>query len=248
MPYNMLTSAINTSASWCDAHLPVEAAREKIPFLDAGLRLADTYGMPVVVKIDSAIDGALDQGNTMILTVRNKTSDALIAVRGYGDSLKAKEEDLVNKAGDVVTEKKGQFEDAKQVVVAKASNTYQVVSSTIQNLPKSLDIDMHLTFDKDNKLVSAVLALRDRVMAITAKGLDMTIGNDRRNALFERGAAVTAKLFGGDTSSAVPTTPTEPAAVITDKASETSTVEPVSDVAAAHTGKEDSGAEATTKA
>lgn len=60
----MLSSVVNTSVSWCQANLPVEAARERIPLVDTSLRLADAYGMPVVVKVDSIIDAVIDKGNS----------------------------------------------------------------------------------------------------------------------------------------------------------------------------------------
>ncbi|KAF4759233.1 Histone deacetylase complex subunit sap18 [Perkinsus olseni] len=232
----MLSSAVNTSVSWCQAHLPVEVAREKIPLVDTSLRLADAYGMPVVVKIDSAIDGVVNKGNYYVLSVRDKSVVAVEAVQGVRDSLRVKEEGLRNKLDGLITEKRNDFVNAKDVVITKATDTYHVVSSRLQSVPRSPDLDIHVMLDQDSRLVGAVLGLRDRLLVVTAKGLDMTVGNEKRTILFDKGSAVyeralemARRFFGVDHSeeTVLPTSPAGSAQAVTDKASETSTVEPV---------------------
>ncbi|KAF4745926.1 Histone deacetylase complex subunit sap18 [Perkinsus olseni] len=111
----MLSSAVNTSVSWCQAHLPVEVAREKIPLVDTSLRLADAYGMPIVVKIDSAIDGVVYKGNHYVLSVRDKSAVAVETVQGVRDSLRDKEEGLRKKLDGLITEKRNDFVRSRYV-------------------------------------------------------------------------------------------------------------------------------------
>ncbi|KAF4696612.1 Histone deacetylase complex subunit sap18 [Perkinsus olseni] len=200
----MLSSAVNTSVSWCQAHLPVEVAREKIPLVDTSLRLADAYGMPVVVKIDSAIDGVVNKGNYYVLSVRDKSVVAVEAVQGVRDSLRVKEEGLRNKLDGLITEKRNDFVNAKDVVITKATDTYHDCETAFSWSP--------------------------------LKGLDMTVGNEKRTILFDKGSAVyeralemARRFFGVDHSeeTVLPTSPAGSAQAVTDKASETSTVEPV---------------------
>ncbi|EER09972.1 hypothetical protein Pmar_PMAR018617 [Perkinsus marinus ATCC 50983] len=232
----MLSSVVNTSISWCQANLPVQAARERIPLVNTSLRVADAYGMPVVVKVDSIIDGIIDKGNYYVANVRGKSVAAFEAVEGMRGSLRKKEEAVRNKVGDLVTEKKNEFANAKHMVITKVNNTYHVLSSRLQKIPNSIDFDIHVLLDQDSWLVGAMLGMRDRVLAIAAKGLDMTLGEERRSAIFERGSVTYERaldmacgFLGVErrTTVAVPTSPSESSQAATDKVSETSTVEPV---------------------
>lgn len=66
MPAQVLCNAVDRSLSWLEGHLPVEAAREKFPLVNTGIELADTYGRPLVVKVDSGLDGAVDRGSKLL--------------------------------------------------------------------------------------------------------------------------------------------------------------------------------------
>lgn len=77
---------------------------------------------------------------------------------------------------------------------------------------------------------------RRLVVFVLFLGLDMTLGEERRSAIFERGSVTYERaldmacgFLGVErrTTVAVPTSPSESSQAATDKVSETSTVEPV---------------------
>ncbi|KAF4690143.1 Histone deacetylase complex subunit sap18 [Perkinsus olseni] len=196
MPAQVLSNAVDRSISWLGGYLPVEAAREKFPLVNTGINLADTYGRPLVVKVDSKLDGAVDRGSKLLESIRSN-SDALVAMMGrMRESLSANKQAVQSKITGLAEDGKYQLTHLQELTVQTATDTYKVASARIQSIPRSLNVDVHLVFDTNNRIIGGIIGAKDQLITITTRGLDMTVGEDRRKIVIERGTEAFDVMMG----------------------------------------------------
>ncbi|KAF4663955.1 Histone deacetylase complex subunit sap18 [Perkinsus chesapeaki] len=197
MPVQVLSNAVDTSITWLGAYLPVEAAREKFPLVNTGIELADTYGRPLVVKVDSKLDGAVDRGSKILESIRSN-SDAIVAMMGrIRESFSENKSAVQTKITGLAEDGKHQLTHLQELTVQTATDTYKVASARIQSsIPRSLHVDVHLVFDTNNRVIGGIVKAKDHLVTITTKGLDMTVGEDRRKIVVERGTEAFDYIVG----------------------------------------------------
>ncbi|KAF4726373.1 Histone deacetylase complex subunit sap18 [Perkinsus olseni] len=196
MPAQVLSNAVDRSISWLGGYLPVEAAREKFPLVNTGINLADTYGRPLVVKVDSKLDGAVDRGSKLLESIRSN-SDAIVAMVGrIRESLSANKQAVQSKITGLAEDGKYQLTHLQELTVQTATDTYKVASARIQSIPRSLNVDVHLVFDTNNRIIGGIIGAKDQLITITTRGLDMTVGEDRRKIVIERGTEAFDVMMG----------------------------------------------------
>ncbi|KAF4735606.1 Histone deacetylase complex subunit sap18, partial [Perkinsus olseni] len=129
MPAQVLSNAVDRSISWLGGYLPVEAAREKFPLVNTGINLADTYGRPLVVKVDSKLDGAVDRGSKLLESIRSN-SDAIVAMVGrIRESLSAKKQGVQSKITGLAEDGKYQLTHLQELTVQTATDTYKAFAA-----------------------------------------------------------------------------------------------------------------------
>ncbi|EER15252.1 hypothetical protein Pmar_PMAR006984 [Perkinsus marinus ATCC 50983] len=77
-----------------------------------------------------------------------------------------------------------------------ALDTFKVASATFESIPCYLDVNVHVAFNPDNRLIGGVIRAKEKLITITTRGLDKTIGENRRKVVIERGAEVCHVLMG----------------------------------------------------